>query len=85
VGRDVTDPEQVINKLSKYADQLADFNLFESELRVIRTEILAFRKVSKVSSDQTLTAIYNLSIMLSRMSRYQEAEIFAREMLRRKR
>jgi hypothetical protein len=34
-----------------------------------------------VKSDATLVAIYNLSSALSNMSRYAEAEIFAREMV----
>jgi tetratricopeptide (TPR) repeat protein len=80
VGRDVTDPEQVAIKLSEYAARLGASNLRESELRVA-IEFLELCKASKLPSDFTLTAMYNLSGTLTMMSRYPEAEIFAREMV----
>jgi tetratricopeptide (TPR) repeat protein len=80
VGLDLTDPEQVANKLMEYAKQLGDSNLCESQLRV-STEVLAFCKVSEVNIECTMTALANLSVNLCTMSRFSEAEIFAREMV----
>jgi tetratricopeptide (TPR) repeat protein len=71
---------QVARKLNEYGSQLGASNLKESQLRVA-TEVLAFCKVSKLDSDFTMMAMGNLSITLSNMSRYQEAEIFARELV----
>jgi tetratricopeptide (TPR) repeat protein len=80
VGRDVTDPEQVVIKLSEHGNQLRNSNRFESELRV-RMEVLAYCKASKLEYSIIVIATYNLSMTLLNMSRYPEAEIFAREMV----
>jgi tetratricopeptide (TPR) repeat protein len=80
VGRDVTDPDEVVSKLNDYASELGDSNRLESQLRV-RTEIVALRKASGMDPELILMANYNVSITLERMSRYQEAEFFAREMV----
>jgi tetratricopeptide (TPR) repeat protein len=79
VGLEVKDPELVAHKLLNYSKQLNDSNLLESELRV-STEALAFCKASKVSSEKTLAVMYQISSTLSSMSRFPEAEIFAREL-----
>jgi hypothetical protein len=50
VGRDVTDPVQVVSKHTDYALQLSDSNRYESQLRVM-IEVLAFCKVSNVELD----------------------------------
>jgi tetratricopeptide (TPR) repeat protein len=80
VGLEVTNPEELAVKLSDYAVQLGISNLRESQLRV-RMEILAFCKSSKLDADFTISAMANLSSTLSAMSRFPEAEIFAREMV----
>jgi tetratricopeptide (TPR) repeat protein len=76
----VTDPEHVFDKLLEYAKQLGDSNRFESELRVL-IEVLIFCKKSKLEDDIRLSSMGNVSVLLRDMSRYPEAEIFAREMV----
>jgi tetratricopeptide (TPR) repeat protein len=80
VGLDVTNPDHVADKLINYAVQLSNSNLLESELRV-SMEVLAFCKASELKSDAPFQALYNLSVTLESMSRYPEAEIFARELV----
>jgi tetratricopeptide (TPR) repeat protein len=80
VGRDVTDPMEILRKLNDYCEQLSNSNRLESEMRV-RTEALSFCRASGVVIEATLIAIDNLSSTLEFMSRFQEAEIFAREMV----
>jgi tetratricopeptide (TPR) repeat protein len=80
VGRDVTSLREVVRLLHKHGNRLGDLNLRESELNVAM-EVLAFCKASNADSDLTLTAIFNISITLEAMSRYPEAETFAREMI----
>jgi hypothetical protein len=80
VGIGVTDPEQVVIKMGRYALQLSDSNLLESKLRVL-TEVLSFCKASKLTCELFLKALYSFTLTLSDMSRYSEAEIFARAMV----
>jgi hypothetical protein len=80
VGLEVTDPEQVAVKLSEYIQKLSSLNQRESQLRVA-TEALAVCRAGKVEIGFTITAMGNLSSTLEQMSRYQEAESFAREMV----
>jgi tetratricopeptide (TPR) repeat protein len=76
----VTDPEEVVRKLQEYSLQLGHSNLLESQLRV-ETELLAFCKASNMNRETTMDSMLYLSITLSSMSRYSEAEIFARELV----
>jgi hypothetical protein len=78
VGLGVKDPDQVAIGLMEYAGKLGQSNLRESDLRVAM-EALAFCKAFKVTSYYTLAAMGNISNTLAGMSRYEEAEIFARE------
>jgi tetratricopeptide (TPR) repeat protein len=80
VGLEVTDPKEVVFKLNNYLGGLIDSNRLESALRVA-IEVLALSKEPKMKSDTTLGAMGNVSAILRHMSRYQEAEIFAREMV----
>jgi hypothetical protein len=78
IGLDATDPEEVVCKLSAYIHQLR--NQLETKLRV-STEIVVLCKASKVKREHTLKAMFNLSRTLEQMTRYPEAETFAREMM----
>jgi tetratricopeptide (TPR) repeat protein len=80
VGHDVTDPEQVVLGLLDYARELGDSNRHESQLRV-STETLAFCKASNVQTQLMMEAMSSVGTTLRDMSRYSEAEIFAREMV----
>jgi tetratricopeptide (TPR) repeat protein len=80
VGLEVKDCEQVAIKLLEYTEQLCNSNLLESKLRVAM-EALAFCKASDLKSKFSFKALYDISCTLSQMSRYEEAEIFAREMV----
>jgi hypothetical protein len=80
VGREVTDLEQVARKLMECSVNLCSSNRLESALRV-STEVLALCKASKLDIDFTVAAMDHVSGTLRAMSRDQEAEIFAREMV----
>jgi tetratricopeptide (TPR) repeat protein len=79
VGLEVVDPEELIQKLLAHSAQLGRSNQHESQLRV-EIEALALSKALQMS-DRTLLAKHNLSTILEAMSRYPEAEVYAREMV----